>query len=175
MPRIFMADPKLPQRNSSRTIAIVVVVLLIVVAIAGIVLAGRNAPAPTATPAPTTPGTASAPTAAAPAVPEPSAPPPSEIVFAAGSDKVPPQAADGLARFSDMVRTNGSNVRLTARFLTGANKAKDFELAKARTAGIRHALEANGIKAGQLQTELIEMPAGALKAGDGERIELIVR
>ena len=174
-----MADPKLTQRNSSRTIAIVVVVLLIVVAIAGIVLAGRNAPAPTATgtaaPSATTPVATAAPTAAAPSASEPSAPPPSEIVFAAGSDKLPAQSSDGLARFSDMVRTNNSNVRLTARFLTGANKAKDFELAKARAATIRHALEANGVKAAQLQTELIEMPAGALKPGDGERIELVLR
>ena len=55
-------------------------------------------------------------------------------------------------------------MRLSARYLTGANKDRDLELAKARTGAIRHALQANGVSGGKMQVELIEMPDGSLSA-----------
>jgi hypothetical protein len=157
------------QRNSSRTVVIAAVALLIVIAIAGIVLAGRyGAPAPGA---------------AAPAAPTASTPPevsgptsgPNEVVFAPGSDKLPTQSAESIARFSEGARGVGGMVRMTARYLTGANKAKDLELAKGRTSAVRHALQSNGVKAEQMQVELVEMPAGALDAKDVDRVELALR
>ena len=166
---------KPPQSNSSRTVVIVIVAVLIVIAIAGIVLAGRHAPpepvaaVPASAPAPALPGStpqdASAPTAASP----------NEIVFMSGSDKLPPQSSDTLAQFADAARAGGSAVRLSARFLTGQNKARDLELAKARTGAIRHALEANGITSGNMQIELIEMPAGSLPEAAGNRVDLTLR
>lgn len=168
---------KPPQSKSSRTVVIVAVAVLIVVAIAGIVLAGRRAPAdaavataPLASPtAPalsgSTPQAASSPTDAIP----------SELVFAAASDKLPPMSAEGLARFADAARASASSVRLSARFLTGTNKARDLELAKGRTGTIRHALEANGITSAKMQIELIEMPEGSLTEAAGNRIELTLR
>lgn len=171
-----MSEPKKPpQSNSSRTVVIVAVAVLIVVAIAGIVLAGRRAAqepvaaAPTGTAAPALPGStpqaASSPTDALP----------SQLVFAAGSDKLPPQSAEPLARFADAARASASSVRLSARFLTGQNKARDLELAKARTGAIRHALEANGITPGSMQIELIEMAEGSLTEAVGNRIDLTLR
>ncbi len=167
---------KPPQSNSSRTVVIVAVAVLIVVAIAGIVLAGRRAPpdavavAPSASAAaPSLPGStpqaASSPTDAIP----------SELVFAPASDKLPAQSAEGLARFADAARASASSVRLSARFLTGANKARDMELAKARTGAIRHALEANGITSGKMQIELIEMPEGSLTDAAGNHVDLTLR
>ena len=166
---------KQPQSNSSRTVVIVLVAVLIVVAIAGIVLAGRRVPpepvaaVPASAAAPALPGStpqdASAPTGATP----------NEVVFAAGSDKLPPRSSDTLAQFADAARAGGSAVRLSARFLTGENKTRDLELAKARTGAIRHALEANGITSGNLQVELIEMPAGSLPEAAGNRVDLILR
>ena len=161
------------QSNSSRTVVIVAVALLILVAIAGIVLAGRRAPGPDVAGTPpvastlpsSTPAGASAPTDEVPR----------DLVFAAGSDKLPAQGADALARFADATRASASAVRLSARFLTGANKARDQELAKARTAAIRHALESNGINSGRMQIELIEMPAGALAADAANRVDLTLR
>ena len=166
---------KQPQSNSSRTVVIVLVAVLIVVAIAGIVLAGRRVPpepvaaVPASAAAPALPGStpqdASAPTGATP----------NEVVFAAGSDKLPPRSSDTLAQFADAARAGGSAVRLSARFLTGENKTRDLELAKARTGAIRHALEANGITSGNLQVELIEMPAGSLPEAAGNRVDLTLR
>ncbi len=171
-----MSEPKKPPpSNSSRTVVIVAVAVLIVVAIAGIVLAGRKAPAEAAV--------AAAPVALAPApsgsTPEVAASPtdgiPKDVVFTAGSDKLPAGSNEGLARFADAARSSASSVRLSARFLTGENKARDFELAKARTGAIRHALEADGLSSGKMQVELIEMPAGALTEAAGNRVDLTLR
>lgn len=159
------------QRNPSRTVVIAAVVLLILIAIAGIVLAGRYG---TAAPGAATPA-ATAPTASTP--PEVSGPTsgPNEVVFAPGSDKLPTQSSESIARFSEGARGVGGMVRMSARYLTGANKARDLELAKARTAAVRHALQANGVKAEQMQVELVEMPAGAMSDKDASRVELALR
>ena len=168
-----MSESKPPQRNLSRKAVIAAVVVLIVIAIAGIVLARRDASQPGtaaadagAAPA-STPRSASAPTAAASS--------PNEIVFAAASDKLPAQSADVIARFSETARSGGKTVRLTARFLTGENMARDLELAKARTTAIRQAIIANGVKNDGLQVELIEMPAGGLNGTDANRVDMTLR
>ena len=173
-----MSEPKKPPTsNSSRTIVIVVVAVLIVVAIAGIVLAGRGAPAdPAGAAVPTASPTASAVSGSTPeAASSPTDAVPKELVFDPASDKLPPHSADELARFADAARASASSVRLSARFLTGANKARDLELAKARTGAIRHALEANGISSGKMQIELVEMPEGSLTEAAGNHIDLTLR
>lgn len=172
-----MSEPKKPPTsNSSRTAVIVVVAVLIVVAIAGIVLAGRRAPAEA--PVAATPVTPTAP-AVSGSTPQAAASPtdavPKELVFDPASDKLPPHSGDELARFADAARASASSVRLSARFLTGANKARDLELAKARTGAIRHALEANGISSGKMQIELVEMPEGSLTEAAGNHVDLTLR
>ena len=168
---------KAPQSNSSRTVVIVAVAVLIVVAIAGIVLAGRNAPPPetagaSASVVPTAqPSSSSTPQATG----SPTDPLPKDVRFDAGSDKLPAGSNEGLARFADAARSSASSVRLSARFLTGANKQRDQELAKARTGAIRHALEANGLNSGKMQVELIEMPEGSLTPDAGNRVDLTLR
>lgn len=171
-----MSEPKKPPlSNSSRTVVIVVVAVLIVVAIAGIVLAGRRAPQEAAAVAAATPTSPALPGSTPQAASSPTDTVPSELVFAAASDKLPPQSADGLARFADAARASASSVRLSARFLTGEFKTRDLELAKARTGAIRHALEANGITSGKMQIELIEMPAGSLTEAASNRVDLTLR
>ena len=167
------ADNKPTQRSSSRTLVIAAVVLLIVIAIAGIVLAGRHTVAPVPGTAAAVPDAPVVTTPRAGAAPTPAAA--NEVMFAAGSDKVPAEANDKIAKFSEGARGVGGMVRVTARYLTGANKARDAELAKSRTAAVRHALEADGVKAESLQVELVEMPAGALSERDANRVELSLR
>ncbi len=167
-----MEASKAAQRNPSRTVVIAVVILLIVVAVAGIVLAGRRTAAPAQGTAAAVPDVPVATTLQAEAKPTSGA---NEVVFAPGSDKLPPQSSESIARFSEAARGVGGQIRLSARFLTGANKARDLELAKGRAAAVRHALEANGVKAETLQVEMVEMPAGALTDQDANRIELSMR
>lgn len=163
-----MQEPQPVQRSSSRTVAIAAVVLLIVVAIAGIVLAGRHRPAAqpvTAAlpvPAPTTPLTPV----------QPTVPGPDEVIFDTASSKLPAHAGDTLAKYADGARTASSMVRVSARYLTGENRTRDQDLAKARTAAVRHALEADGIKAERMQVELVEMPAGTLTERARNRVDL---
>ena len=174
-----MSEPKKPPpSNSSRTLVIVAVAVLILVAIAGIVLAGRKAPpAPEAAvaAAPATPATPAASGSTPQAAVSPTDPLPKDVVFAAGSDKLPVGSNEPLARFADAARSSASSVRLSARYLTGAHKDRDFELAKARTGAIRHALQANGLNSGKMQVELIEMPDGSLTADAGNRVDLTLR
>ncbi|MEO7057052.1 MAG: hypothetical protein ABI281_14475 [Caldimonas sp.] len=168
-----MVDNKPVQRTSARSLVIAAVVLLIVIAIAGIVLAGRHTAGPV-------PGTAAA-VPVAPVVTTPQAggattpAAANEVMFAAGSDKIPAGANEQIAKFGEGARGVGGVARITARYLTGADKARDLELAKGRTAAVRHALEADGVKAGSLQIELVEMPPGVLSERDVNRVELSVR
>lgn len=167
-----MDASKPAKRNSSRTLAVVAVVLLIAVAIAGIVLAGRHTSVPAQgtaaavpdAPAASTPALAAGPTSGA-----------NEVVFATGSDKMPAQAGESVAKFAEGARSIGGTVRLSVRYLTGENKARDLELAKTRSAAVRHALESNGVKAEQMQVEMVEMPAGSLTPKDADRVELSLR
>jgi len=175
-----MSEPKKPPpSNSSRTVAVVAVAVLIVVAIAGIVLAGRKAPGTPDAAVPGAPATTTATPASPASTPQGAASPtdalPKEVVFAAGSDKLPVGTNEPLARFADAARTSASSIRVSARYLTGANKERDFELAKARTGAIRHALQANGITGGKMQVELIEMPDGSLTPDAGNRVDLTLR
>lgn len=172
-----MTEPsKPPQSNSSRTVVIVAVALLIIVAIAGIVLAGRRAPPDPAAAVTSAGATAPALSGSTPqAASAPTDSVPGAMVFAAGSDKLPPGSAEPLARFADEARASASSVRVSARYLTGPNKARDLELAKGRTGAIRHALEANGVSSSKMQVELIEMPEGGLTEAVGNRVDLTLR
>src|SRR5262245_15523012 len=122
---LMTEQKKAPQSNSSRTLVIVAVAVLIIVAIAGIVLAGRKAPGPDGAVA-VAPVASAAASAASGSTPNsgasPTDPLPKDVVFSAGSDKMPAGANEGLARFAEAVRSNAaSSVRLSGRFLTGAN------------------------------------------------------
>ncbi|MEO6361920.1 MAG: hypothetical protein ABIO71_01705 [Caldimonas sp.] len=166
-----MNDPIKPvQRSSSRTVVIVMVVVLIVIAIAGIVLAGRRSAPPALGTAAALPDDASTPQGQAPTTPQPT-----EVLFAPLSDKLPGKSSEPIARFADGARSAGGTIKVSARYLTGADKARDLELAKARTAAVRHALESNGIKVQQVELQIVEMPAGVMTANDANRVELTVR
>lgn len=165
-----MNESRPAQGHASRTVVIAAVVLLIVIAVAGIVLAGRyNAPATGGAPsAPAAPVASTQPDAAGPTSAR------NEVLFAAGSDRLAAQSSESIARFSESVRIAGGVVRVTARYATGENKAKDVALAKSRAAAVRHALQANGVKAEGMQVELIEMPSGVLNDKDANRVDLSI-
>lgn len=157
------------QRNPSRTAVIALVVLLIVIAIAGIVLAGRR----TASPLPGTVAALPKPALANPPIATPQVeaaptPKPNEVLFDVGSDRLPAEAGEQIAKFADHARAAGGLVRSSASYANGPNKMRDLALSKNRAAAVRHALESNGIKPESMQVEIIEMPPGTIHHSDGE-------
>ena len=161
---------KAAQRNSSRSVVIGAVGVLIVVAIAGIVLAGRHSKLPadagaTGGASGSTQQAASAPTAINP----------NEVIFSGGSAKLPATAGESIKLFAATARAGGNSVRMSARFLSGENLARDRELAKGRTTAVQEALKADGIAAEKMQIELVEMPAGSLTEADSNRVDLTLR
>jgi len=165
--------------------------VLIVVAIAGIVLAGRHSKLPadagaTGGASGSTQQAASAPTAINP----------NEVIFSGGSAKLPATAGESIKLFAATARAGGNSVRMSARFLSGENLARDRELAKGRTTAgflsgenlardrelakgrttaVQEALKADGIAAEKMQIELVEMPAGSLTEADSNRVDLTLR
>jgi len=171
-----MTELQKPHSGATRTVAVIAVGVLIVVAIAGIVLASRQtgsgdpevaAVAPVAPVASvalpgSTPSAASAPTPRVENV----------LIFSAGSDRLPADASEKIARLVESVRSEASSVRVTARFAAGADRARDQELAKRRTAAVHRELLAGGIPGPRLQVELIEVPAGSLPESAVDRLEM---
>ncbi len=96
------------------------------------------------------------------------------MVFDAGSDKLPATAKISLGRFAEAAK-NAAGVRMSVRFLTGANKTRDKALAMARAEAIRQVLVADAIGADKIQIELIEMPDGSLTVPDSNRVDLQLR
>jgi len=171
-----MSESKPKARDSSRVVALVTVVLLIVIAVAGIAVAtfSRRAAAP-ASPSEQArsvatgnmPGlTASAAEAAAAAAERPD-----HVSFAPGSDKVPDDAAPLIAGFIESARARNSKLRLTTKFTASQTRAKELELANARTRAVRRMIEASG-KAVTMQYETVEMPPGTLSERDANRVVL---
>ena len=159
------------QRTPSRTLVIALVVVLIVIAVAGIVLAGRR----TASPVPGTAAALPKPALANPPVSTPQVevaptPKPNEVLFAVGSDRLPADAGERIAKFADRARAAGGLVRTTAKYVDGPNKVAALGLSKSRASAVRHALESNGIKPESMQVEIIEMPPGTLHHSDGELV-----
>lgn len=172
-----MIESKPEPPSSSRVVAMVAVVLLILIAVAGIVfatLSRRDAtpaaaqrPALSASTARNMPGmTASTAQAAAVAAERPD-----HVSFTPGSDKVPDDAAPLIATFIESARAGKSKLRLTTKFTASESRAKELDLANARTRAVRHMIEASG-KAVAMQYETVEMPAGTLSERDANRVVL---
>lgn len=172
-----MSESRPAQRNSSRAVAIVAVVSLVLIAVAGIVFAtlSRRAATPpvaqqqalSASTARQMPGmTASAAQAAAVAAERPD-----HVSFTPGSDTVPDDAAPLIAKFVEAARSGNSKLRLTTTFTASESRAKELDLAKARTRAVRRMVEASG-KAVAMQYETVEMPAGTLSERDANRVVL---
>ncbi len=165
--------------SSSRALVVSVVAVLIIVALAGIVLAGRKsgespeaaAPAASAPPVAATPVVS----ATSPAGSAPTSAGPDEITFVVGSDKLPPGTSEKIADIVQRAKAADKTVRITVRYATGANKARDLELAKARAGAIRHEAMADGITGNKMQTELVEMPEGSVPPRDADRAVITLR
>jgi outer membrane protein OmpA-like peptidoglycan-associated protein len=120
-------------------------------------------------------GTASSP-ASSGAVPLAVAAPPvstrERLQFAAGSERLPPEAMDVLARVADAARADAAT-RVEVSAFQGTSGA-EAQLAGRRGDAVRHALAANGVPADRMRTTVLAPPAGD-EAQSAGRVELEVK
>ena len=113
-------------------------------------------------------------TAAAPAAADLA--PVERLYFEVGSQALPADANEALARVADAARANaGAIVQISGFHDASGDPAQNAELAKNRALAVRHALEANGVSPAQLQMSKPAMTNGDGDAKAARRVELTVR
>jgi outer membrane protein OmpA-like peptidoglycan-associated protein len=151
-----MSQRKRTQSNTSRTVAIISVVVLVAVAIAGLVLAERRK---NAQDSPTTPEDAAAMTAEpASAVPLPSGP--NEVRFAVSSDALPADANDKLARIAGLARAKAKTVIIATQVEASTAQDPQMDLARRRGEAIHRMLEADGVIATTIRIQITLVRVG---------------
>jgi outer membrane protein OmpA-like peptidoglycan-associated protein len=149
-----MSQRKRTQSNTSRTVAIISVVVLVAIAIAGIVLAERRK---NAQDSPTTPEDAAAMTAEpASAAPLPSGP--NEVRFAVSSDALPADANDKLARIAGLARAK--TVIIATQVEASTAQDPQMDLARRRGEAIHRVLEADGVIATTIRIQITQVRVG---------------
>ena len=98
------------------------------------------------------------------------------IYFEPGSNALPAEASEVLAKVADAARTQAGKVVLMSGFHDASGDAdKNAELAKSRALAVRHALEANGVAPDHLVMDTpVVMTVGA-DAREARRVELRLR
>ena len=102
--------------------------------------------------------------------------PEGRIYFELGSDTLPANAAEVLAKVADAARTQSNKVVLISGFHDeSGDAAKNAELAKNRAMVVRHALEANGVAPDHLVMDKPTVTTGGTDAREARRVEMRLR
>ena len=118
--------------------------------------------------------------ATAPADPDASLFGPTEkLFFEAGSNRLPADSSELLARVAESARANGGAGVLISAFHAAASDAGDAaanaELSAQRADAVRHALEANGVPKERLSVARALPTAAGTPARESQRVELRVQ
>ena len=99
--------------------------------------------------------------------------PTENLYFDVGSNRLPVDSADLLARVAESARANGGVAVLISAFHDAAgDAAANAELSAQRALTVRHALEANGVPQERLLIAAAAPAASGAQAKDGRRVEL---
>lgn len=111
--------------------------------------------------------------AAAAAMAEATAP---RVYFEVDSDALPADAMEVLDRVAEAARNNpGAPVLISGFHDASGNPEHNAELAKRRAQAVRHALEANGVPAAQLQLDKPQQTLGGGDPREARRVEIRVQ
>lgn len=111
--------------------------------------------------------------AAAAATAEATAP---RVYFEVDSDALPADAMEVLDRVAEAARNNpGAPVLISGFHDASGNPEHNAELAKRRAQAVRHALEANGVPAAQLQLDKPQQTLGGGDPREARRVEIRVQ
>ena len=149
--------------DDAQTYALGAIAAVVALVIAGVLtLAIGRAGAPKAPPAAV---------AAAPA--EALAP---RVYFEVDSDALPADAMEVLNRVAEAARNNpGAPVLISGFHDATGNAEHNADLAKRRAQAVRHALEANGVPAAQLQLDKPQQTLGGGDPREARRVEIRVQ
>lgn len=138
----------------------------------GLLAACSDKPAP---PPPAAPAAATAPADADASLFGPT----EKLFFEAGSNRLPADSTELLARVAESARANGGAAVLISAFHAAANGAGDAaanaELSAQRADAVRHALEANGVPKERLSVAKALPTAVGTPAKESQRVELRVQ
>ena len=102
--------------------------------------------------------------------------PDGRVYFALGSNALPVEASDELARVADAARAQAGQLVLISGFHDASgDPAANAELAKQRALAVRHALEANGVAPDRLMLDKPSATAGGADAREARRVEMRLR
>lgn len=102
--------------------------------------------------------------------------PEGRIYFEPGSDALPAEASELLAKVAEAARAQAGKVVLISGFHDASGDAgKNAELAKNRAMAVRHALEANGVAPDHLVMDKPVVMTGGADAREARRVELRLR
>ncbi len=127
-------------------------------------------------PAAPAPAVAMPPSVAAPARMEVGFAPPEKLYFAVGSDALPAESNDVLARVAEAARAQYGVAVLISGFHDASGDAQmNADLAKRRALAVRHALESYGVSPERLVMSRPELTAGGVDDKEARRVELRLR
>ena len=127
-------------------------------------------------PATAAPAVAMPASATAPAPMEVGFAPPEKLYFAVGSDVLPADSNDVLARVAEAARAQyGVSVLISGFHDASGDAQMNADLAKRRAVAVRHALEAYGVSPERLVMSRPELTAGGADDKEARRVELRLR
>jgi outer membrane protein OmpA-like peptidoglycan-associated protein len=102
--------------------------------------------------------------------------PPEKLYFAVGSDALPADGNDVLARVAEAARAQyGVSVLISGFHDASGNAQTNADLAKRRAFAVRHALEAYGVSPERLVMSRPELTTGGADDKEARRVELRLR
>ena len=166
------------QNDDAQNYALMVLAGVVALVVAGVIaLAVSTTMGDSGKTAATSPTSAPLPVPVAPAVVSADmGEPEGRIYFELGSDALPTDASDVLAKVADAARAQADKVVLISGFHDASgDAAQNADLAKRRAQTVRHALEANGVAPDHLVLDKPVVMTGGADAREARRVELRVR
>ena len=148
--------------KTSRDLAIVAIIVLIVIAGAGLLQATRERAVPDPSTSQDAAGMTSANHVAGP----------NDVLFEESSDRLPADANAKLAVIAETARVENKALTLAVQV---ENVPGALELARRRADVVRHALEANGIAATSIKSQITATSKGAASPQRIDRVFVVLR
>lgn len=100
---------------------------------------------------------------------------PYNIVFAADSDQLSPDAVDQIREMAESAKNATTAIVLSGKIEAGGDRAARMALAKKRINAVSRALMSHGVAPGRLRIEVAEYPVGRVPPREADLVEMDIR